>query len=473
MKIPRLAAITNIFLAVCGLFSAISSGLAQTKLPSQPAGLDLSKLSVSQRAEILSALKDQEKIHAEEFELQNNKIILRDPALQAQLNRFATRPINDLPANELMEVLKNPGLMRRIFEMRSSWYQRVYEPDVAPGVFDSLISQYRRSCKPDDKECLSGGPVSELTRLSRLVAGSDAGNSCSAAAREYRRQSLSCSAGCNSATHRDAIAKFDASCLASMLPWQRADGTMTADAAPSILTHGGAQNGVQGALNAVAVIEIRPTESNSVATHHCGGVLLSGNRIATALHCFNTRLMANAVASGRVWARSIRNDNSAWKILAPDKWPGALPQTDIGRDFIVLRLESAAPIAVPKIIFGTSAIPGEAFVLGHFLDFDDTRTLVAPGTAQTTPIPRWRRGLRWAKPGLCVAIGVKAGCVRTLCQTVRGYSGSPVFAAKGADPAKPLTVLGLISAPDDGSDARCGDQQAITTLASSAAGVTP
>ncbi len=53
------------------------------------------------------------------------------------------------------------------------------------------------------------------------------------------------------------------------------------------------------------------------------------------------------------------------------------------------------------------------------------------------------RSIRFPKPGLCEAISLSDNCLQLACQTVRGFSGTPIFSSRRPDGS--YEVIGFVS----------------------------
>lgn len=136
-------------------------------------------------------------------------------------------------------------------------------------------------------------------------------------------------------------------------------------------------------------------------------------------------------------------------------------------DWAVVRIRTSDAIGASNTELVRQSLPEEVSVVGYFSDHTAQR--YGPGASKED----WKRGLRWPLPGLCHAYMAENRCVRMVCETVRGFSGAPVFDIAASDPSKPLRVIGFVSGADFSPDAGCGAPNPNVTIAIDASVIGP
>jgi hypothetical protein len=281
---------------------------------------------------------------------------------------------------------------------------------------------------------------------------------CDEAARKYRPVLGDCmTAGdCKANEPGSAAVAFDNACLASSLPWSSETRTRQADETPALFRKGGENAGVAGALNATVLIQFF---DSGTWRHHCGGLLRPGNRIITARHCFTSHDAIEALKDGRAHVRVLGRPEQAYPLdrSAADISQGAPPAVESDR--LTLAFQGPTPpMPAPNVVFRSVTGPTEALVVGYYPHWSKARAANAPD------VPEWLQGIRWPGNRMCHAMYAVGACLRLLCQTVPGYSGTPIFDAAGRG-GEPLRVLGIVSREDTNAGGRCGPQLPEATLA--------
>lgn len=152
--------------------------------------------------------------------------------------------------------------------------------------------------------------------------------------------------------------------------------------------------------------------------------------------------MRPAFAQGTVTVRAASGGRAPWKLAAE---PVSQPEGHsdaVKDDWVVLRVVTTDAILARETVLQRLAKLDEVTLLGHYAYFPEVD--YAPGTPQEN----WRRGLRYPKAGLCQAIKVIGYCLQVACQTVRGFSGAPIFVKSADGSNDPLQVVGFVSQPD-------------------------
>lgn len=256
--------------------------------------------------------------------------------------------------------------------------------------------------------------------------------------------------------------QFDEACMAGPTPWSRPGLGVGIDREPGAFRRSAAADGGAGALAVVGLIQV--LNKDRQWEHRCGGLLLRPERpggpvrILTALHCFEGD--ADSLTNGRVRvARAINGDTYMLSRSAGGSSPGLMlgaHPTSVAQDYIMLELVGApSSMPLPAVEFRPPSRLTEVVAVSYFIHHAEDRALHDPQAVAgvASRLDWWRRGLRWARPGMCRALPADRDCVRLFCQTTYGFSGTPVFVAE-PDRAGPLIVHGLISFPERFSDSQ-------------------
>lgn len=264
----------------------------------------------------------------------------------------------------------------------------------------------------------------QLTKVAEgLRLGSSMAMGCAAAALEFQK----------SYTDGDpppAVARnYDMACLRS-IERRSVNGVPEELVAPPALF--GPE--VHGALSAIGILEEKGSRP------FCGGLIRNDRTVVTAHHCYEGK--RQAFLQGAITVRPADGRHGPWRLAAEPVAEPASQGDAVKDDWVVLRIDTLDSIDAHEASLQPLSALGEVTVLGHYAYFPEVDYV--PGT----PAENWRRGLRYPKPGLCQAVKVVGYCLQIACQTVRGFSGTPVFSASASKPDSPLRVVGFVSQPD-------------------------
>jgi hypothetical protein len=119
---------------------------------------------------------------------------------------------------------------------------------------------------------------------------------------------------------------------------------------------------------------------------------------------------------------------------------------------------------VPDVQLVPLRQPSAVTLAGYFSD----HASVGYSATAAAPVTEAQRGLRWPRQGFCVALEERLGCLHLGCETVKGFSGAPVFLNKQPMPDQPLEVVGFVSRPNTSKGHGCGHVEGQVTLSVSA-----
>lgn len=320
--------------------------------------------------------------------------------------------------------------------------QQPSQPEAVANALTVRASQLAAGCTPaislrcGERDALLGAAAG-------LRAGLASAPDCGAAARAFAPHYAD-------ADPPEAVARrFDVACLGSVEGRRTDDGAVAPAPMPAVIAAGRADP-AHGALAAVGILE-------RSGIPFCGGLIRPDATVVTAKHCYDRN--RTGFDDGAVTVRPASGHAGPWRIAGVKVSPQA--DTDAAADdWIVLSVTPGADFSAPQSTLAAMPLAGEVTVLGHYAHFG------AVGYADPGA-PIWRKGLRYPREGLCQAVRLVGGCLQIACQTVRGFSGSPVLLpAAGAD-GRPQ-VVGFVS-QDYTAQARCAPALAGATLAVSAA----
>lgn len=351
--------------------------------------------------------------------LQLEGIQWRDGALAVPPE--AVPHLSDVLGAREMDVVGLVAAQELLFRPDFQSQMRGYDPEIVRDLVDDRLKAEPQQCKlaPGLAGCQKREAI--LTTLRGLEAVSA---ECRQAAERFQRIQVCRGSACKQ--HRRVIENFDAQCL-----YQPTEGT-----GPAAMSQGAADG--LTALDVTVVIQHRVGPDRW--THLCGGLILSGERILTARHCLNYAGQSRFRAlSANDW-RAVRLSDGRVLNLSADGVVDRAPSS-VADDYLILPLvlkSGDAPVRAAKLVL-REASWSSATVVGYF----DLYNTVATSVASLADV---RSAIRAPRPGLCHVVEVRNRCVRTICQTVPGYSGSPLF-ANARDPDGALVLYGLISAP--------------------------
>lgn len=219
---------------------------------------------------------------------------------------------------------------------------------------------------------------------------------------------------------------YDLACLGSFVPRSgETSSTMSAER-PALLAGAEADGGL---LEMIGLLEVDGQVT-------CAGLLRRDRIFITARHC----IQGLGGAALKVRSAAKKFAPIGVKAQLHPKW------SDLGvaADWASLTLDEGPPLPVPGSRLIPLALPGEISLVGFYLYADPS--------LYTSASASFERDLRFPKKGLCQAVERVANCLQIACQTVRGFSGSPILGARGADGA--VEVLGFLSSAD-GNDTGC------------------
>lgn len=282
-------------------------------------------------------------------------------------------------------------------EIRSSWYDR---------------------CKAGlDYACIQAQGYA--TAISRLEAAAAASKPCDQAARDFRK-------GYDSGKPSvDIAVEYDIACLASLSPRKTKSSAIVPAAWPAVLAGAATDTNLLGAIGLI--------EKDGKVL--CAGLIRPDQTLITARHC----LSGGSVASLSVRSALGQVVGTNVKVLqAP---PTA--ETGVPADWAVLKL-SPGSTSVAKTNIVKLRSPAEVTLFAAYPYFEQ----IEYASADAFP----RTALRFPRDGMCQAVLGYKGCLQLACQTVRGFSGAPLFSARNVDGS--YDVVGFVSG-SEGEDTQC------------------
>lgn len=234
----------------------------------------------------------------------------------------------------------------------------------------------------------------------------------------------------------DAARAFDMACLGSFAPRLLDQGS----ARPKLL----ANAEFDGLLDIVGLLE-----ANGEII--CAGLVRPDRKFITARHCIQGQEGASLkvrFASKKLPAMTVQTRRH------PD-----LSRLGVAADWAVLELEPGPALPIPASRFVRLRGPGAVSLVGLY-------RYVHPDVYAKQAIS-FERDLRFPRDGSCEAIDEIAGCLQLACQTVPGFSGTPIIASRGTDGS--VEVIGFLSRSEGtGTDCRTSVNVRNSTFAVSA-----
>ncbi len=432
-----------VILAACVFFS--SPAIAQSSLDSQrtkPTFVPIPELRPLTAQALRRALAQQSlPVDGLSIAVEDRQVPRND--LDAALRRMIKA--GDLQVSAIPSVNSKPDFSRLLISsFNKDWVSQTVGPGQAVNSLQRFYASSRLACGTNaqclilvDQRFAGLGPA--LAGLNSVQSGCDEAAQKFGTLLQGIQQQGQLSEG-QTALLSDRGVEFDRQCLAA--PW---DANL-----PAVARNVPAQ----GALEATAVLTVS-TESRPF----CTGVFLSPQRVLTAKHCFADQSKYRALASGQVVVRRMSaaapaDDSAKWIARAEQSLPASITNggpITISDDWMLLKVEGG-PSAVPQLIIQEPGALAQLFVPGFFFAHDVTRKPTMD-PIEWLMVPDWWKGLRWSKPGMCLAVDSAPNCFRMLCQTTFGYSGAPVFSTQ-RDPQGRLVLHGIVKGTE-GAQTTC------------------
>ncbi|WP_298330308.1 trypsin-like serine protease [Asticcacaulis sp.] len=297
---------------------------------------------------------------------------------------------------------------------------------------NKLIKDGSVHCKLDN--ILSKSKCSETIYyagiITRIDISSDISKNCELASARFRNFYD----GTDKIDVEHAI-EYDLACLGSFVD-RKNDIFSTLDAVPTIISD---SEQVSQILDVVGLLKL----DGAVI---CSGLIRNDRTFLTAKHCIKQNRNANYTLSS---ASGLISDVPLTFMRAGD-WG----DTGVPIDWAVYKMPPGESLNISRINlvkYNKKQDPSEVTIVAPYAYYNLT------DYNKEEKVPKVI--LRYPRKGLCQALAVSNGCLQLACQTVRGFSGAPVFSTRLSDGS--YNVVGLISS-SDGEDARCSSSLPIS-----------
>jgi hypothetical protein len=180
----------------------------------------------------------------------------------------------------------------------------------------------------------------------------------------------------------------------------------------------------------------------------CSAYLWDPTHLLTARHCFQERVgvarpdVLRQLGEGEIRFERLSEPGVAYEVVRLIEPAGlsAVSRDPISTriDFVYLELSQAVTASSPAPAIADAQPWATALVAGHF---PYASPVAADGTALSAS-----HSIRWGKVG-CVVKRTSGACVYHACQSVRGFSGAPIFALQG----ETVQFVGLHTEANGGS----------------------
>lgn len=299
------------------------------------------------------------------------------------------------------------GLAREL-QRKMSPVSAIMVPDLSSGDLIEVATRFSVDCRTGNaRACLLADAYARAGTAIRTAS-----LQCDSAAARYLP------AYASGTPAREIARDFDLSCLGSFALRKSGNLAEVPQPRPSLLADAEASGGL---LGAIGLLEFDGTTI-------CAGLLRQGGRFLTARHCLD------GVPVSRLSVRAAMGTNAPWRVKVtrqgdPDN-PGA------AADWIELELGGPGLPDPPRTNLVRLTQPSAVTLVASYPQFADTDY-----ANPSEPLPR--RALRFPLDRTCQALVAQAGCLQIACESVRGFSGAPIFSNRRADGS--FDVVGLIS----------------------------